>query len=139
MELAVGGAATAPPTRSSKDFTDDYWIVLLPIVDIMPSTINTPLYQNALTRLGVEPKGASPVYQPELVAKAIVYAASHPVRKLAVGGSGLALMLAKRLSPRLTNEILLTRIGFESQLTGKPKSPDAHKRLTLLASISIVG
>jgi len=50
------------------------------VTQILPAGINTPLFDHALTRLGVEPRPPAPVYQPELVARAIVYAAEHPVR-----------------------------------------------------------
>lgn len=103
--------------------------VPISVVNIVPATIDTPLYQNALTRLGVEPRGPSPVYDPEIVADAIVHAAAHPVRSRVVGGGGLALILAHRLSPRLADAILMTRIGFESQLTTRPKSLHAANNL----------
>ena len=99
------------------------------VTQILPAGINTPLFQGALTRLGVEPRPAAPVYEPELVAQAIVYAAEHPVRDLVIGGSGALILLAQRLSPRLVDAILVGRIGFEAQLSRKPKTADAPNDL----------
>src|SRR5262249_25656888 len=99
------------------------------VTQIMPSSIDTPIFQAARTRLGVEPRPVPPVYAPELVAEAIVYAAEHPVRDLVVGGAGMGVLLAKRLSPRLVDELLLGVPGFEAQLGRKPKSAEAPSNL----------
>jgi NAD(P)-dependent dehydrogenase (short-subunit alcohol dehydrogenase family) len=99
------------------------------VTQVMPAGINTPLFLSALTRVGVEPRPSPPVYEPDLVARAIVYAAEHPVRDLVVGGSGVGLLLAKRLSPRLVDQILLGVAGFESQLTDRPKPDTAPNNL----------
>jgi hypothetical protein len=103
--------------------------VAINVVNILPSGINSPLFQKALTRLGVEPRPPPPVYAPELVARAIVHAARSPMRDIVVGGGGWALALAHRLSPRLADAILQSPVGFEGQLTDKPKSPRAPSNL----------
>jgi hypothetical protein len=95
----------------------------------MPSGINTPLFQKALTRLGVEPRPPPPVYAPELVSEAILHAACTPRRDLVVGGAGWALLLAHRLSPALTDALLRGPIGFDAQLTDRRKSPAARSNL----------
>lgn len=112
------------------------------VTQVMPAGINTPLFQSALTRVGVEPRPAPPVYEPELVAKAILYASEHPVRDLVVGGSGVGILLAERLSPRLVDEILLGVAGFESQLTDRAKPDTARNNLFLptpSANLSVKG
>jgi NAD(P)-dependent dehydrogenase (short-subunit alcohol dehydrogenase family) len=112
------------------------------VTQIMPAGINTPLTQNGLTRLGVEPRPPAPVYEPDLVARAIVYAAEHPVRDLVVGGAGIMALLAQRLSPRFVDELLLRRMGFEARLTRKPRSPSAPNNLfepTLDANLKVRG
>jgi hypothetical protein len=59
-----------------------------------------------------------PVYDPELVAKAILAAAERPVRDLIVGGSGRLLSLSS-LAPRVT-DAYMERTLFESQKTDRP-------------------
>jgi hypothetical protein len=98
------------------------------VTNIKPAGINTPLYDKALTRLGVKPRPVPPIYKPEDAAKAIVYAAHHPVRELAVGGAGKALAVTQRISPKLADRTLLG-IAFRGQKTGKPKSPHAPHNL----------
>ena len=99
------------------------------VTTVMPAAIDTPIFQNALTRLGVEPRGAAPVYDPEVVVRAIVHAAEHPVKEVVPGGAGLVLILAKRFAPRLVDAVLLTRVGFEAQRTSKPKPSSAPNNL----------
>src|SRR5687767_6138600 len=50
------------------------------LTTVMPTAVNTPFFSNARTKLGVKPKPAGPIYQPEHVADAVLYAAEHPVR-----------------------------------------------------------
>ncbi len=77
------------------------------VTTILPSSINTPLFDNASSKLGVRPAPIPPVYRPEAVADAILYAAEHPVRDIVVGGGAKALTLTQRLAPRLTDRMLL--------------------------------
>jgi hypothetical protein len=98
------------------------------LTEIMPSTINTPFYSKARTKLGVKPVGVPPIYQPGPVADAIIYAAEHPVRQLVIGGAGKSLIVAQRLFPRLVEAFLLS-IAFRLQKTNQPKSPAAPDNL----------
>jgi hypothetical protein len=103
--------------------------VPIAVVNVLPGAIDTPIFQNARTRLGVQPRGVAPVYEPEIVAGAIVMAAEHPLPEIVVGGGGAMILALQRLAPRLVRKILGTRIGFEAQLTRTPKSPDAPSNL----------
>jgi NAD(P)-dependent dehydrogenase (short-subunit alcohol dehydrogenase family) len=97
------------------------------VTNVMPAAINTPFFDKARTRLGVKPKGFPPLYAPEVVAGAILYAAEKAPRDIVAGGAGKGLILGQRLSPRLMDAVML-RGGFTSQMTDEPKSagdPDA--------------
>src|ERR687886_494081 len=98
------------------------------VTNIMPATINTPLFDQARTKVGVKPVAPPPIYQPGVVVDAILYAAEHPVRDLVVGGSAKALILGEKLAPRLL-DALLVRFGFEAHDTGQPKPADAPDNL----------
>lgn len=95
------------------------------VTNIMPAVINTPYYNKVRTKLGVKPTGVPPYYQPELVAKAILYVAEHPTRDFIVGDIGKALDLLQRISPELVDVVLLL-IGFQGQRTNEVKldAPD---------------
>jgi hypothetical protein len=69
------------------------------------------------------------VYEPEVVVRALLAAAQQPMRNIAVGGAGAVLMLAHRLTPRLTDALLSMRMGIEGQMTDQPKSADAPNNL----------
>lgn len=98
------------------------------VVQIMPATINTPLFNKARTKIGVKPVGAPPLYQPGTVADLVLYAAEHPARDLISGGVGANLLQMQRMSPRLMDALLL-RAGFRAQRTNEPKGPDAPDNL----------
>ncbi|HEX2043377.1 MAG TPA: SDR family oxidoreductase [Acidimicrobiales bacterium] len=84
------------------------------VTNVLPASINTPLFDKARSRLGVKPMPMPPIYQPATVAPVILYAAEHPARDLVAGGAGKALLAGQRLSPRLLDAVLL-RLGFRSQ------------------------
>jgi len=48
------------------------------VVDVLPSSINTPLFEHARSKLGVLPQPIPPIYEPRVVAEAIVGAAQQP-------------------------------------------------------------
>ncbi|WP_157155932.1 MULTISPECIES: SDR family oxidoreductase [unclassified Diaminobutyricimonas] len=70
------------------------------VVNVLPSSINTPLFVHARSKLGVKPKPLGRVYEPRVVAEAIVAAVEHPVRRVYAGFAGRLLALGERLSPR---------------------------------------
>jgi NAD(P)-dependent dehydrogenase (short-subunit alcohol dehydrogenase family) len=96
------------------------------ITQVMPSGIDTPLFHNARTKLGVLPRPTDPVYDPVVVAEAIVHAAEHPARDLYIGGGGMAFAKLQRWLPGVAGRVIRT-IGFAGQKTDRPKaagSPD---------------
>lgn len=91
------------------------------VTSIKPAVINTPLWNNALTKLGVKPMGIPPYYAPELVADAVLYSATHATRDYYVGDSAKVLNALQRLSPELVDALLLG-VGFKFQRTDEPKA-----------------
>ena len=74
---------------------------------VKPSAINTPYPEHARSYLedGV-PALPPPMYEPEVVAKAILTCAEKPVRDIVVGGAGRAQVLMGSLAPRLTDRLM---------------------------------
>jgi NAD(P)-dependent dehydrogenase (short-subunit alcohol dehydrogenase family) len=91
------------------------------VTNVMPAAINTPFFTKARTKLGVKPKGFPPVYQPGVVAEAILHSAEKAPREMVAGGAGKGMLLGQRLSPRLMDAVMV-RGGFGSQMTEEPKS-----------------
>ncbi len=73
---------------------------------IKPATINTPYPQHAKNYLPTDPALASPVYDPSIVAEAILHAAENPVRDLYVGAAAKALAMAGYYAPNLTDKFM---------------------------------
>jgi NAD(P)-dependent dehydrogenase (short-subunit alcohol dehydrogenase family) len=91
------------------------------VTTILPSSVDTPFFEHARSKLGVMVKPPPPVYAPEVVAATIVYAAEHPRREIPVGGAALGLYVAQRLSPALTDAVLsIRRLAEGIQRTDRP-------------------
>jgi NAD(P)-dependent dehydrogenase (short-subunit alcohol dehydrogenase family) len=91
----------------------------------MPA-VNTPQFSWVRSRLPRHPQPVPPIYQPEVAARGIVYAAGHPRRKqYFVGATTVATILANRVAPALLDRYL-ARTGYDSQQTGErePSRPD---------------
>ncbi|WP_405632620.1 SDR family oxidoreductase [Streptomyces sp. NBC_01174] len=90
----------------------------------MPA-VNTPQFSWVLSRLSRSPQPVPPIYQPEVAARAVVYAADHPGRKqYYVGASTVATILVNKVAPGLLDRYL-ARSGYDSQQTDQP---DHHER-----------
>ncbi|AQS71293.1 SDR family oxidoreductase [Streptomyces pactum] len=85
--------------------------------------LNTPQFDWVLTRLPRHPRPVAPVYQPEVAAEAVLYAADHPERReYWVGGSTVATLLGQKLAPGLLDRYL-ARTGYDGQQTDQPVDP----------------
>jgi NAD(P)-dependent dehydrogenase (short-subunit alcohol dehydrogenase family) len=94
----------------------------------MPA-VNTPQFSWVLSRLPRNPQPVPPIYQPEVAAEGVVFAADHPQRKeYWVGGSTVATILAQKLAAPLLDRYL-ARTGYSSQQTGKRASPGRRSNL----------
>jgi short-subunit dehydrogenase len=73
---------------------------------IKPGPIDTPYPQHARNYMEDEPTHAPPVYKPESVAEAILYAACTPVRDLFVGGGARMVAAMSHFAPRMTDRMM---------------------------------
>jgi NAD(P)-dependent dehydrogenase (short-subunit alcohol dehydrogenase family) len=92
---------------------------------VMPSSINTPLFRFARSKMGQKPMPVPPIYEPSVVAEALAFAAENPRRDITVGGSGKLMTLMDRVSPKLVDWYMLQgdRLVKEQQ-TGEPDAPE---------------
>jgi NAD(P)-dependent dehydrogenase (short-subunit alcohol dehydrogenase family) len=94
----------------------------------MPA-VNTPQFGWVLSRLPRKAQPVAPIYQPELAAKAVVYASEHPKRReYWVGGSTAGTLLANAVAPGILDRYL-ARTGFKSQQTDEQRPADAPVNL----------
>jgi NAD(P)-dependent dehydrogenase (short-subunit alcohol dehydrogenase family) len=85
----------------------------------MPA-VNTPQFQWVLSRLPDQAQPVPPIYQPEVAARAVLRAATHPGRRQYLAGASTRMtILANRVVPALLDRYL-ARTGYDSQQTGEP-------------------
>lgn len=88
---------------------------------IKPAVINTPFYRNARSQMGYRPQPTKPIYEPEVVAEAIVGAAERSLRDVFAGGAGVMLAVMEHFAGALTDRFMVrTNIYFDGQLSDKP-------------------
>ncbi|MDQ3367632.1 MAG: SDR family oxidoreductase [Myxococcota bacterium] len=102
--------------------------VPISVTSVKPGTINTPLFDNARTRLDAKPQGPPPVYHPAVVADCVLYAAHHPVRDLYAGGAARMMMIGQAVAPGLLDR-LLSRFGIEAQRSNRPPTDGGRGNL----------
>jgi NAD(P)-dependent dehydrogenase (short-subunit alcohol dehydrogenase family) len=88
----------------------------------MPA-VNTPQFSWVKSRLPDKPQPVPPIYQPEVAARGVVYAADRPGRReYWVGASTAATLLANKVAPALLDRYL-ARTGYSAQQTDEPDDP----------------
>ncbi|MEW1910060.1 SDR family oxidoreductase [Kitasatospora sp. NPDC085895] len=94
----------------------------------MPA-VNTPQFDWVRSRLPRRAQPVPPIYQPEIAARAVLYAADHPARReYWVGASTVATLIANAVAPGLLDRYL-ARTGFDSQQTDEPRPADGPDNL----------
>ena len=84
----------------------------------MPA-LNTPQFEIGRVKLDRHPQPVPPIYEPEVAARAIVWASEHRRRETYVGGPTVKTIWGNKLAPALA-DLYLARNGFSAQLTEEP-------------------
>jgi NADP-dependent 3-hydroxy acid dehydrogenase YdfG len=95
---------------------------------ILPSSMDTPLFSNAKSKMGVKPYPIPPIYHPMVTVREIIKCAKHPRPEVVAGGGGRVMVWAYRLTPFLL-EKYQGRRGVSTQLTKEPKPMEGHDNL----------
>jgi NAD(P)-dependent dehydrogenase (short-subunit alcohol dehydrogenase family) len=90
--------------------------------------LNTPQFAWARTKMERTPQPVPPIFQPEVAAEAVVWAARNPRRELYVGWPTVKTILGNRVLVGAA-DYYLARTGFESQQTDEPVDPDREDNL----------
>ncbi len=90
--------------------------------------VNTPQFDWALNKMGRKAMPVPPVYQPEVPARAIVFAARHHRREVWVGFPTVLAIMANRVAPGFADRYL-AKTGYTGQLTAIPEPADAPANL----------
>jgi short-subunit dehydrogenase len=92
----------------------------------MPA-LNTPQFEWCRTKLSRQPQPVPPIYQPEVAAAAVVWAARHRRREVYVGMPTWIAIIGNKIAPSLADRYLAWT--FESQLMKQPIEPDRPDNL----------
>jgi NAD(P)-dependent dehydrogenase (short-subunit alcohol dehydrogenase family) len=86
--------------------------------------VNTPQFDWVLNRMPRRAQPVPPIYQPEVAARAVLYAADHPRRReYWVGASTVGTLVANAVAPGLLDRYL-ARTGYAGQQTRERRDPD---------------
>ena len=104
----------------------DKLAVHITMVDL--PAVNTPQFDWAMNKMGRKAMPVPPIYQPEVPARAILFAATHHRRQIWVGLPTVQAILANRIAPGLIDRYL-AKAGYKGQLTDKPLPQNAPANL----------
>ncbi len=92
------------------------------ITEVQLPAVNTPQFRWSRAKLPREPQPVPPIFQPEVVADAIVYAAEHRRREIWLSWPSVKAILSDKIAPRIGDRYL-ARTGYESQQTSRTIEP----------------
>jgi NAD(P)-dependent dehydrogenase (short-subunit alcohol dehydrogenase family) len=92
--------------------------------------VNTPQFSWVKSRLPHEAQPVPPIYQPEVIADGIAWAADHPnaTRELNIGFPTIKAIWGNKLVPSYADHVL-AETGYASQQTDEPEEPDRPSNL----------
>jgi NAD(P)-dependent dehydrogenase (short-subunit alcohol dehydrogenase family) len=98
------------------------------IAEVQLPAVNTPQFTWSRAKLANHPQPVPPIFQPEVAADAIVYAAEHRRRELWLAWPTIKAILSDKLAPRI-GDLYLAEFGFKAQQTSEPISPNRPDNL----------
>ena len=93
----------------------------------MPA-LNTPQFQWVKSRLPHKAQPVPPIFEPEVAARAIYFAAHATRREVWVGGSTVAAIIGQKFIPGLL-DVYLGKTGYASQQHDGPEDPNRPNNL----------
>jgi short-subunit dehydrogenase len=90
--------------------------------------VNTPQFDWAMNKMGKKAKPVAPIYEPEVPARAIFFAATHRRREIWVGFPTVTAILANRIAPAWIDKYLASA-GYKGQLSDESLPADAPANL----------
>ena len=95
---------------------------------VLPGAINTPQFDRARQKMGLQPQPIPPIYQPEPFAEAAIRCCERPIRELPLGWGAQKLLWGQKISPR-AGDLVLLRNGWKGQHTQELKPSDSPDNL----------
>ncbi len=127
-------AAYCGAKHAERGFTDSVRTELMHegsnvrITMVQLPALNTPQFGVSRNRMPNHPQPVPPIYQPEVAAEAIYWAAHHNRREVFVGTSSVLTILGNKVAPWFADRYL-ARTGYGGQQTDEPADPDRPDNL----------
>jgi NAD(P)-dependent dehydrogenase (short-subunit alcohol dehydrogenase family) len=121
-------AAYCGAKHAVQGFTDSLRCELLhdgskvKVVEVHLPALNTPQFSWVKSRLPRKPQPVPPIFQPEVAADAILWAAQHDRAQVYVGWPTVKAIVGDKMASRLA-DWYLARNGYEAQQTNEPAEP----------------
>lgn len=93
----------------------------------MPA-LNTPQFGWVKSRLKHKAQPVPPIFQPEVGARAVYWAAHHNRREIYVGGPTVEAIVGNKVAPSALDHYL-GKTGYDSQQTNEPEDPNRPNNL----------
>ena len=90
--------------------------------------LNTPQFEWVKNRLPRRPQPIPPIFQPEVAARSIYWAAHHRRRELHVSFSSVKAIVGNKIFPGFLDKYL-ARYGYDAQQTSEPADPNRPDNL----------
>lgn len=90
--------------------------------------MNTTQFGFVKSRLPKKPRPMGTIYQPEVAADAILYAAEHSRREIFVGWSTVKAIVGNKIAPWYADRVL-AKTAFDGQQTNEPEDPNRQNNL----------
>jgi NAD(P)-dependent dehydrogenase (short-subunit alcohol dehydrogenase family) len=90
--------------------------------------MNTPQFSWVKSRLPRKPQPVPPIYQPEVGAEAVLFAAHNDRREMYVGYPTVEAIVGNKIAPGFADRYL-AKNGYDSQQTDEPVEPDRRDNL----------
>lgn len=90
--------------------------------------LNTPQFEWTRNKMPKKPQPVPPIYQPELAADAILWAADHEKREVHVGFPSVKAIVADKVAPGLLDRYL-ARKGYDGQMRDEDEVEDRPDNL----------
>lgn len=98
------------------------------VVEVQMPALNTPQFSWVKSRLPRKPQPVPPIFQPEVAADAIYWAAHQERSEVCVGWPTVKAIVGNKIAPRFA-DWYLARNGYNSQQTDEPVEPDRRDNL----------
>jgi len=103
------------------------------LTTLFPPAVNTPFFDHAVSHMGLPGRPMAPVYQPEIVARAIHVAATGGHGEMNVSFTTVLFSLCARLAPGLI-KLAISRLGYGGQLTDLAAALERYEPTLFAAS-----